>query len=567
MAAAVAAAEAVQPGSGPLVCRVIMLVRGAGQLVTLEDMEALAVEESRRAGRDALQLALDNQAFAECWLPAVTGADGIGRARRADSSRQVLTLLGHVRVRRAAYRSGDRGVAALHPRDAALNLPPGGFSWQLRKLAEMTCRSGTYASAAEIVRAVTGENVWGRQLQEMMEDCAADAEEFARGRPVPRPPVLTGPDGTRAPAAGVASADGKGVSMLTRDLREDAARRAAKKDGPAARRLGAGEKSAAKRMAETCVVYDCLPPAGDPRTPEEIMRRPRGEPGRYPRAVNRTYACDITASCADVIEEGVFAEIDRRDPRHERQWIGLVDGNNDQIRAFTGKAAERGMDMPLLIDSSTSWTTCGRQPGASSPPAASRPPRPWSPAGARTSCTAGPRTSSPTSPAAPPLIPPDPAASTPRASPGPPPTWQTRNPTWTTPQPSPAGGRSRRGSSREHAATSWPTACRSAAPGGACPAPSPSCGCAPSTPAATPTPTGTTTSKPSTSATTSADTTTPPRSSRESPEQPGSRRTSKSTPNIGIGIRVMRQLQITRKEPHPCHIGCLPRNSRSGGLA
>jgi hypothetical protein len=350
LAAAAAAAEAAEPGSGPVVARAILLVRGAGQLVTLEDMEVLAVEESRRIGRDALQLALDNQAFAECWLPAVTGADGIERARKADSSRSVLTLLGHVTVRRASYLSGDKGVPALHLRDAVLNLPPGGFSWQLRKLAEMACRSGTYDSAAKIIGTVTGQSVWGRQLQEMMESCAADAEEFAQARPVWDPPVRKTGDGRVVTATGVASADGKGVSMLARDMRKDAARRGAKKDGPAARRLGSGEKSATKRMAETCVVYESLPPDGDPRTPEEIMRRPRGERGRYPKALSRTYTCDITACCADVIEEGVFAEIDRRDPGHERQWIGLIDGNLDQIRAFTRKAAERGMDMPLLID-------------------------------------------------------------------------------------------------------------------------------------------------------------------------------------------------------------------------
>jgi len=350
LAAAVAAAERAEPGSGPAVLRVILLVRNAGGLVTLEGMEALAVEESRRIGRECLQLSLDNQAFGECWLPGVTGSDGVTRTRKADSSTSLLTLLGQVRVRRAAYLCGDKGVPALHPRDAVLNLPPGGFSWQARKLAEVTCRSGTYDGAAEVIRAVTGENVWGRQLQEMMEDCAAGAEEFARDRPVQDPPVLKTADGTETAAVGVASADGKGVSMLHRDLREDAARRAAKKEGPGARRLGSGQKSAAKRLAETCVVYYSLPPDGEPRTATEIMRRPRSEPGRYPRALGRTCTCDITASCSDVIGRGVFAEIDRRDPQHERQWIGLIDGNNDQIRAFTENAAERGMDMPLLID-------------------------------------------------------------------------------------------------------------------------------------------------------------------------------------------------------------------------
>lgn len=126
LARVAAAAEAAEPGSGRAAVRVVLLVRAAGRLGTLEDMEVLAVEESRRIGRDSLQLALDNQAVEEARLAGVTGSDGVRRARREDSSTSLLTVLGDVRVRRVAYRSGAKGVPALHPRDAVLNLPPGG---------------------------------------------------------------------------------------------------------------------------------------------------------------------------------------------------------------------------------------------------------------------------------------------------------------------------------------------------------------------------------------------------------------------------------------------------------
>ena len=282
LARVAAAAEVAEPGSGLAAVRVILLVRAAGQLGTLEDMEVLAVEESRRIGRESLQLALDNQALGEVRLAGVTGSDGVRRTRLEDSSTSLLTVLGDVRVRRVAYRSGGKGVPALHPRDAVLNLPPGGFSWQVRKLAEMTCRPGTYDSAREIIRVVTGAVIGKRQLQEMMQDCAADAEGFAQDRPVPAVPVLTGPDGEETPAVGVASADGKGISMLPEALRAPAARKAARKGGAHARKLGSGEKNGSKRIAETGVVYDCVPPDGEPRTAAEVMRRPPGQPARHP---------------------------------------------------------------------------------------------------------------------------------------------------------------------------------------------------------------------------------------------------------------------------------------------
>ena len=62
LARVAAAAEVAEPGSGLAAVRVILLVRAAGQLGTLEDMEVLAVR-SRRIGRESLQLALDNQAL------------------------------------------------------------------------------------------------------------------------------------------------------------------------------------------------------------------------------------------------------------------------------------------------------------------------------------------------------------------------------------------------------------------------------------------------------------------------------------------------------------------------
>ena len=45
-------------------------------------------------------------------------------------------------VRRIAYRSGLKGVPALFPRDAVLNLAPLAYSWQLQRLAVMFARSG-----------------------------------------------------------------------------------------------------------------------------------------------------------------------------------------------------------------------------------------------------------------------------------------------------------------------------------------------------------------------------------------------------------------------------------------
>ena len=89
-----AAGNAVAPGLGPLVVRVAVMYEGAAGAVLLDDMERLAVEESRKIGLGALQLAMDAQADAEMPLPGLTGQDGERRGCRERSATTVVTMLG-----------------------------------------------------------------------------------------------------------------------------------------------------------------------------------------------------------------------------------------------------------------------------------------------------------------------------------------------------------------------------------------------------------------------------------------------------------------------------------------
>ena len=219
----------------------------------------------------------------------------------------------------------------------------------MQRFAEMACRAGSFQHGHEIVLAATGVSTGKRQLEEMMARAAAGAEEFARDRPVPDPPVIAGPDGEERLAVLGMSADAKGVAMRPDALRADTARRAAKRDRKGEKRLGSGEKQAKKRMAETGAVFDSLPPDGEPRTPQDIMLRPPGQPPRTPKALNKWYTCGITATCADVIAL-VMAEADRRDPGRERDGLALVDGNAHQIECFQAEAAKRDKAITILID-------------------------------------------------------------------------------------------------------------------------------------------------------------------------------------------------------------------------
>jgi hypothetical protein len=341
-----ASAEAVMAGLGPLVAGLAALVAGAGRAGTLDAMEALVTGQGRDLLRGVIQHGLDAQAAAEVRVAGVTGADGITRTlAERDHGRAVVTTVGEVRVGRIGYRVRAKGVPALFPRDAVLNLPPRGYSWQLQRLAVMFARGGAYELARELVLAVTGVRAGKRQLEEMAAAAAADVAAFY---------CPAGPEGE--PELGTAgpvglSADGKGVTVRPESRRERtvAPQGRVKNFGS---RPGTGEKGSS-RIAEVACVFEVIP---GPRTPEQVMAGHHGGSGDKaqdkpaPRAVSRRYAVDIAAGRSAAIS-WLFDEGERRDPGHARDWIALVDGDNHQIRLIQAEAAARGVTgLVILID-------------------------------------------------------------------------------------------------------------------------------------------------------------------------------------------------------------------------
>src|ERR1022692_3978122 len=345
-------AASAESGLGPLVAVLARLAGEAGGAVTLDAMEVLVSEQGRgtAAWCAAAQPGWAGRAGREIPLARVAGADGVARSRvERGHARPVVTRLGEVVVRRIGYRAGVKGVPSLFARDAVLNLPPLGYSWQLQRLAQMFSRSGSCQQAREFVLAATGVSIGKRQLEQITAQAAADAERFCQDRPPGQePPAGTG-DGEQECLPPLAiSADGKGVAM-----RPEARRSTAKAPGQRARtfqnRRGTGEKTGRKRMAETGRVSGVSVPDRPARTPGQVMHPGPGSSKTAPRAVNRWYTTDITAG-RDVTIGKVFGEADRRDPGHRRTWIALAGGDIYQIGLIQAQAqaAARGVTLTIL---------------------------------------------------------------------------------------------------------------------------------------------------------------------------------------------------------------------------
>ena len=103
-------------------------------------------------------------------------------------------------------------------------------------------------------------------------------------------------------------------------------------------------------MAEVVAVSDVTPV---PRTPADILpatsspRRGRRPPA--PAATGTWVNASVTDDIPTMIG-AMFDEADRRDPTHTRTWIGLVDGNNQQIDQITEQARRRGKSITIVID-------------------------------------------------------------------------------------------------------------------------------------------------------------------------------------------------------------------------
>ena len=336
-----ASAELVAPGAGPLAGMLAALVRevaGPGAAGwSLEELERRVVAGVRKVGCAVLQHALDARAAAEVRLAQVAGADGVARPRAGRGARTIVTVLGPVRVRRIGYRARVKGVRALFPADAVLNLPRRRYSWGLQELAVLFTQAGSYGQARRFVRAATGISIGKRQLEQITAEAAADAAGFEAALP-------------REPEAGplALSPDAKGVAMLPGALRRRGARAPGQRARNFEKRRGTGEKGH-KRMAQAGCVFDVAVP-DQPRTPEQILARQPGQPPpQAPRAAGQWYTADITGGTAGTIA-ALFSQAGRRDPARARTWIALTDGDNHQISQIQDQAAARGVSVTILID-------------------------------------------------------------------------------------------------------------------------------------------------------------------------------------------------------------------------
>jgi hypothetical protein len=290
--------------------------------------------------RKLLQAHLDLRQPGQAAEP-VCDAAGTPLTPTPVQERSLESIFGTVEVARTGYRAP--GTLSLHPLDGALNLPPEKYSLEVRRRAAMEAAKSSFDEGIHTLEMYTGAHVPKRQFEELVIRAAQDFEAFYTGRQ-----TRARADPHTAPIL-VLTVDGKGVVMRPEDLREPTQRAAAARAKTFTARLGSGRRLHAKRMAAVAGIYTVEPWV---RTPEQILpESPTLEetgPAR-PRPEHKRVWASLAQSPEAVIQE-MFDEAARRDPKVQKRWVALVDGNLPQIDHLQQLAEERNIPLIIIVD-------------------------------------------------------------------------------------------------------------------------------------------------------------------------------------------------------------------------
>lgn len=296
-------------------------------------LHVIEAEEERRA-REVLRLMLQahidgrgNGDMGEelAVLPKGSSKEIAYRHKRL-RSRRLITLFGGVSITRMEYSSP--GQRNLYPLDAALGLPARAYSYEIQRRVVKAAVKGPFDEATEEVADATGVRLPKRTAEQMVVDASVDFERF-----------YTQQTARLDPQSGrllVASVDGKGVPMV--------------KPNPGERkvRLGKGEKRNKKRMSTVGTVFTQQP---NLRTPKAVVEslfaespRPKKTKRYHRPEQKRVWASLLSGKDAFIAQ--VHAEMCRRDPKPQKTWIVVTDGE----RALQRKVSATFDRIELILD-------------------------------------------------------------------------------------------------------------------------------------------------------------------------------------------------------------------------
>lgn len=305
----------------------------------LSGLEKELEKRGRELMRILLQQHLDKFSASRCEKD-VCGSDGIHRLNVRLQKREIETVFGTVTTNRAGY--GDKGSASLHPLDAQLNIPSERYSLEIRRRVAENAAKSSFDETLATIKKTTGASIHKRQVEELAQRSGQDFDAFYETRKY-------NPEAGKSTAPVlVITADGKGVVMHEQDLRENTRKAAQKRQPHMKTRVSKGEKKNAKRMATVAAVYtiDTVE-----RTAQDILpgNKTKTNNEKNPHPEQKRVWASLEKTSEQVIESA-FSEALRRDSRQEKDWVALVDGENNQLRILKRLAKKQKVNLTIIVD-------------------------------------------------------------------------------------------------------------------------------------------------------------------------------------------------------------------------
>ncbi len=301
----------------------------------LEAVEAELGPDGRELTRRLLQGHINCKGHGDIG-PKLISADGAVLTHRRLLKRSLYTLFGEIRIERIGYSSREHSL--VFPLDAVLNLPTSSFSAGIQRFVARRVATTSFAEVLELTREITGVTIGKSQALEIVQQCATDFDAFyaAQKQAVGQAPIL------------VLTTDGKGIVMRPEGLRKETLKRAQRATSQMKTRLAPGEKSNRKRMAQVASIYFIQRFVRTPQeVADELARREATK--RRPRPSDKRVWASLEKDADDVIKT-MFEEAHKRDPKHKKAWVILVDGNKHQLHLARSLVKKEGVEATIILD-------------------------------------------------------------------------------------------------------------------------------------------------------------------------------------------------------------------------
>jgi hypothetical protein len=221
-----------------------------------------------------------------------------------------------------------------------MNLPPNSYSYGLQRLLIQEAVRNSFEEAIEVLNKFCGVRLPKRQVIELIQNCAVDFDDYYQQAIKPI-------DFNKAQIV-VLTTDGKGIVMRPSGLRECTARKLNSSKRKLKTRLSRGEKTNRKRMSQVASIYSIDRFVRSPRDIIDELRRIKVK-SRRPRPVAKRVWASVGKDHCEVIEE-LFCEAKRRDPKQNKDWVMLVDGQEFQMKEIHAAAKEYSVSVTVVLD-------------------------------------------------------------------------------------------------------------------------------------------------------------------------------------------------------------------------